>query len=448
VLFFKKKVDEKRGEMIMVIDPSTTKYLIKAKIRADGIIEKSDVVGAIFGQTEGLLGDELDLRELQRSARVGRIEVEIDSKNGKSDGLITLPTSLDKVETVILAAAFESIDRVGPCKAAIKVDEVEDVRVSRRKQVIDRAKQLLNQIMEKSKTEGESISDNVRQSIQVEEITSYGQDHCPAGPNIQESDAIIIVEGRRDVLNLLKYGIKNVIAVGGTNVPRTVVDLTKEKVTTIFVDGDRGGELILKELLQVADVDFIARAPQTREVEEIPQKLIMKALKNKIPREQYMDMYNIKIDRDDNKQNNDDKQQKSKKEFFQKKKERREEQQDQQEPPEEKPQQPAVEEAPPEITADKQKHYEQILNDISGSLKAVLFDVNGNELRKIPVRELTDEIKKDDHVTAVVFDGIITQRLLDIANNKNVREIVGIKLGNVVKLPKAVKVLTKNDFQG
>ena len=206
----------------MVIDPSTTKYMIKAHIKADGIIEKSDVVGAIFGQTEGLLGDELDLRELQRSARVGRIEVELESKNGKSEGTITLPTSLDKVETVILAAALESIDRVGPCKAKINVEEVEDVRVSRRKQVIERAKILLNNIMEKSKIEGETLADNVRQAVQVEEITNFGQDHCPAGPNIEQSDAIIIVEGRRDVLNLLKYGIKNVIAVGGTNVPKTV----------------------------------------------------------------------------------------------------------------------------------------------------------------------------------------------------------------------------------
>ena len=132
---------------------------------------------------------------------------------------------------------------------------------------------------------------------------------------------------------------------------------------------------------------------------------------------------------------------------MEKKKDRREDQ-EQQEPPQEKTQQqPVVDDEPPEITKEKQKHYEQILTDISGSLKAVLFDGNGNELRKIPVRELTDEIKKDDHVVAVVFDGIITQRLLDIANNKNVREIVGIKLGNVVKLPKAVKVLTKNDFQ-
>lgn len=242
--------------MIMVIDPATTKYMIKASIRADGVIEKSDVVGAIFGQTEGLLGDELDLRELQRSARVGRIEVELESKNGKSQGKITLPTSLDKVETVILAAAFESIDRVGPCKATIEAEEVEDVRVARRKQVIERAKKLLNKVLEDGKVEGGSIADNVRQAVQIEEIINFGPERCPAGPNIEKSDAIIVVEGRRDVLNLLRYGIKNVIAVGGTNIPKTVVELTKERITTAFVDGDRGGELILKELLQTADTDF------------------------------------------------------------------------------------------------------------------------------------------------------------------------------------------------
>ncbi|MCK4416065.1 MAG: DNA primase [Thermoplasmatales archaeon] len=409
----------------MVIDPSTTKYMIKATIKADGVIEKSDVVGAIFGQTEGLLGEELDLRELQRSARVGRIEVELESKNGKSEGTIILPTSLDKVETVILAAAFESIDRVGPCKAVISVEEVEDVRVSRRKHVIDRAKELLSEVMEKSKIDGESIADNVRQAVQVEEITNYGPDHCPAGPNIEKSDAIIIVEGRRDVLNLLKYGIKNVIAVGGTNVPKTVADLSKEKITTIFVDGDRGGELILKELLQVADVDFVARAPQTREVEEIPQKLIMKSLKNKIPKEQYMDMYNIKMGRD--KKTNGDKSQKTKREFFSRPKERKEDED--------------------KIVTDKQKSYKSILNEISGSLKAVLLDENGKELKKIPVRELTDEIKKGEKTATIVFDGIVTQRLLDIANNKNVKEIIGIKMGNVIKMPKSVKVLTKGDFQ-
>ena len=420
----------------MVIDPSTTKYMIKAHIKADGIIEKSDVVGAIFGQTEGLLGDELDLRELQRSARVGRIEVELESKGGKSEGTITLPTSLDKVETVIMAAAFESIDRVGPCKATISVEEVEDVRVSRRQNVIERAKELLNEIMEKSKTSGESIADNVRQAVQVEEITNFGQDHCPAGPNVDQSDAIIIVEGRRDVLNLLKYGIKNVIAVGGTNIPKTVANLTKEKITTVFVDGDRGGELILRELLQVADIDFVARAPATREVEEIPQKLIIKSLKNKIPKEQYMDMYNIKIGEDGKKEGKpkEEPQQKTKKAISSKK--QKEEKEDKEE----------TEEKEETVITEKQKNYGEILNEISGSLKAVLFDESGKELKKIPVRELTDEIKKSNNISAVVFDGIITQRLLDIASNKNVKEITGIKIGNVVKMPKSVKILTKTDF--
>jgi len=419
----------------MVIDPATTKYLIKAYIKADGIIEKSDVVGAIFGQTEGLLGDELDLRELQRSARVGRIEVELESKNGKSEGVITLPTSLDKVETVILAAAFESIDRVGPCKATITADQVEDVRVVRRKKVIERAKELLNKVMEEGKVEGASIADNVRQAVQVEEISNYGQDHCPAGPHIEKSDAIIIVEGRRDVLNLLKYGIKNVIAVGGTNIPKTVIGLTKERISTAFVDGDRGGELILKELLQTADIDFVARAPATREVEEIPQKLIMKALKNKIPAEQYAEMYDIKYERRQDKQQQDEDEEKTQKKTKNDvkskttatKKEKEDKSKDR-------------------IITDKQKKYSKILDDISGSLKAVLFDKNDKEIKKIPVRELTDSLKKSDNINSVVFDGIITQRLLDIASSKNITEIVGIKLGNVVKKPTSVKILTRKDL--
>lgn len=403
----------------MTIDPATTKYMIKATIKADGVIEKSDVVGAIFGQTEGLLGDELDLRELQRSARVGRIEVELESKNGKSSGIITLPTSLDKVETVILAAAFESIDRVGPCKASISAEEVEDVRVARRKKVIERAKILLNKVLEEGKMEGESIADNVRQAVQIEEIINYGPDHCPAGPNIEKSDAIILVEGRRDVLNLLRYGIKNVIAVGGTNVPKTVVELTKERITTAFVDGDRGGELILKELLQTADIDFVARAPQTREVEEIPQKLVMKSLKNKIPAEQYAEMYDIEMFKDEDKEQSKKKQSNNKSSSSSSQKK--------------------------SSSKGKSTDYFSVLDEVSGSLKAVLLDKKDKEIKKIPVRELTDELKKSKNIETVVFDGIITQRLLDIAHNKNVKTVVGMKMGNVVKTPKSVKVVTKKD---
>ncbi|HOK28800.1 MAG TPA: DNA primase DnaG, partial [Methanomassiliicoccaceae archaeon] len=280
----------------MNIDPSTTKYMIKARLQADGIVEKPDVVGAIFGQTEGLLGDELDLRDLQKSGRIGRIEVEVSSKQGKSDGEILIPSSLDQVETVILASALETIDRVGPCKAKINILSIEDVRISKRQKIIDRAKDLLTELIKQSKSSGVDLTESVRQSVQVEEIVHFGKDHLPAGPNVQDSDAIIVVEGRSDVLNLLKSGIKNAIAVEGTNIPRTISDLSKERVITAFVDGDRGGELILRELFQVAEVDFVARAPRGMEVEELTQKQIMKSLRNKIPGEQYMEMYGLSLE--------------------------------------------------------------------------------------------------------------------------------------------------------
>lgn len=280
----------------MNIDPNATKYMVKAKITADGIVEKPDVVGAIFGQTEGLLGDDLDLRDLQKSGRIGRIEVEIVSKGGKSEGIVYMASSLDQVETVILASSLETIDRVGPCKAAIRVLGIEDVRITKREKVVERAKELLNDLIAQSKGTSSDLTQSIRQSIQVEEITTYGKDRCPAGPAVKDSESIIIVEGRSDVLNLLKAGIKNAIAVEGTNVPKTVQDLSREKVTTAFTDGDRGGELILRELFQTSEIDFVARAPRAHEVEELTAKQIVKCLRNKVPGEQYMEMNGLSFE--------------------------------------------------------------------------------------------------------------------------------------------------------
>ena len=250
----------------MNVDPNITKYLIKAKISADGVVEKPDVVGAIFGQTEGLLGEELDLRDLQKGGKIGRIEVEIDSKKGRTEGFALIPSGLDQVESSILAASLETIDRIGPCKAKVEVESVEDVRQERRKKIVERAEQLYKKMSESGKTVSESIISTVREEVERGEIISYGEEKLPAGPAIKDSDSIIVVEGRNDVLNLLKYGIKNTIAVQGTNIPRAVQKLSTERTVTVFLDGDRGGDLILKEMLQVAEVDFVARAPPGTEV--------------------------------------------------------------------------------------------------------------------------------------------------------------------------------------
>ena len=271
--------------------PDTTKYLIHISLTAEGVVEKPDVVGAIFGQTEGLLGEDLDLRDLQRTGRVGRIDVQITSKKGETKGEILISTSLDRAETAILAASLETIDRVGPCVAHVTVESIEDIRVSKRKKIVERAKEILIDRFDDGTIDSDELLDDVRQTLRIEKIGSIGEERAPAGPNVLESDAIIIVEGRADVLNLLRYGIKNAVAVEGTNIPKSVVDLCEKKTTTAFFDGDRGGELILRELLQVADIDFVAFSPKGKSVEDMTRKEVIKTLRNKVPVEYVRDQY-------------------------------------------------------------------------------------------------------------------------------------------------------------
>ena len=494
----------------MNIDPSTTKYLIKARLNADGIVEKPDVVGAIFGQTEGLLGDELDLRDLQKSGRIGRIEVDVHSKQGKSEGDVLIPSSLDQVETVILASALETIDRVGPCKAKIAVESIEDVRVSKRTKIIERARELLSDLIKQSKTSGIDLTESVRQSVQIEEVIYFGKERMPAGPNVPDSDAIIVVEGRSDVLNLLKSGIKNAIAVEGTNIPKSIGDLSKERVITAFVDGDRGGELILRELFQVAEVDFVARAPRGHEVEELTQKQIMKCLRNKIPGEQFIEMYGLEGDQvmsrngdkqpikqadvgekaeraerseraekpeRQERQERPERQEKPERQERQERQERperqerqdkpeRQERQERQERPERQERTELIERPaakvellaePNEIAEEKrppvkklnaaQEKFKGIINELSTTSKARLFGANGAVIKEMPVKELVSSLKEGtEGITAVVFDGIVTQRILDIAAEKNIGTIVGTKMGNITKQPANVDVWTKEDL--
>ncbi len=258
----------------------TTKYIIEAKFSIKGVVEKSDIVGAIFGQTEGLLLD-LDLRDLQKSGRIGRIEVENASKEGISSGIIKIPSSLTRRETALLAATVETVSRVGPCEADIKLVEISDVRETKRQKIIERAAELLKDWDTKS-LETSEIEEKMDTDIKLGEIISWGPEKLPAGPDLDKNPEILIVEGRADVLNLLRIGVKNTVAVQGTQIPKSIIKLTKRNSVVIaFLDGDRGGTIILNELLQVAKIDFIARAPEGHEVEELTRKQMIKALQNK-----------------------------------------------------------------------------------------------------------------------------------------------------------------------
>lgn len=399
---------------------TTTKYLIHAQISTNGIVEKPDVVGAVFGQTEGLLSNDLDLRELQRTGRIGRIQVNMHSNGGKAKGEIVIPSSLDRVETAILAAALETINRVGPCEAEIKTLKVEDVRAVKREQVVNRAKEIYKNMIESVSPESMQMIEEVREAMRIHEISEYGEDKLPAGPNIHSSDAIIVVEGRSDVLNLLKYGIKNTVAVEGVSVPQAIGDLSKKRTTTAFVDGDRGGELILKELLQIGDVDYITRAPKGKEVEDLEKDEIFIALRDKVPTEQFLANHNILSTNDKNsrKHNNN-------KKYHEK---------------------PKYEEAPVEeveIEDDEVSLMKDMLKEFEGSGAGAILDEALNITKEVEVEEIYEELKNiEEPVDTVIFDGIISQRLVDVSSLKGVKTLVAFKSMDIVKKPSNLKIIT------
>ncbi len=435
----------------MTNDPSAAKYEIRARITADGVIDKPDVVGAVFGQTEGLLGDELDLRDLQKSGRIGRIEVEIDSRKGKSEGEIVIPSSLDQVETAILASGLETVDRIGPCRARIEVIGVNDIRITKRQKVVERAKEILGRLQEESKGVGVDLTEAVRKAVQVEEITSYGTEHLPAGPNIDQADALIVVEGRSDVLNLLRCGIKNVIAVEGTSVPQTVKDLSRGKTVTAFTDGDRAGELILREMLQTMDVDFVARAPRGSEVEELTQKALLKCLRNKIPINQYLEMSGFEStgasrepreergegggggrgDRREDRGGGP----------------RRDDRERERGPPPRAPPSPPTPAAPAPPLSPELQHLFDLLDGVENTSKSLFVGPDDSVVGEAPVKDMIEAILNlASPAKAIVFDGIVSQRLIDAAQEKGIGVVIATRLGPIGKIPEQVRIFTKADL--
>jgi DNA primase len=365
----------------------TVKYEIRAKFEIEGVVEKPDVIGAVFGQTEGLFGPELDLRELQKSGRIGRIEIDLTSKQDMTNGSIIIPTSLDRVSTAIIAASLESINRVGPCQAKVTLEKIEDIRDTRRKIIIDRAKQILHQWNIETLPSTEEVFKEVSETLKPTKVINYGPEELTATPGIEDAKEVTIVEGRADVINLLRCGITDVIALEGAKVPETIIKISKEKETTAFLDGDRGGDLILKELLQVTDVKYIARAPQGKEVEEIGCKEIFNALEQKIPIEKLKG-----------------------------KRERR------------------------KVMLPKKAV--EIAQELQGTLEAVLLNEKMEQIERLPVSELAEKLQQSSGVDMVVFDGVITQRMVDIANDKDIKYLIAARISEAVKPSLKVNLTT------
>lgn len=412
----------RNGDEIMAkISQVSAKYIVHATIDIEGVVDRPDVIGAIFGQTEGLLGADLELRELQSSGRIGRIEVTIETRAGKTKGTIIVPSSLDKAETAIIGAALEIIQRIGPCNAKLRVKKIEDVRVSKRSFVIDRAKELLRTLTDQVLPDSQEIADEVSHSVRVMEIQEFGKDRLPAGPAVVDSEEIIIVEGRADVLNLLKHGFKNVVAMNGTSVPQTIITLCKEKTVTAFVDGDRGGDLNVQELLQVAELDFVTKAPDGKEVEELTKKEIHKSLRGKITAEQ------AKLEQGSRRP--------APRPQFNRV---------------QRPQRPLPRPAPRLRTASlspvEKQTFKKMLEDLIGTRGAYILDPKLNILGKVPLTELGPTVKSlSSGIHAIILDGSIDKTLVEICDRARVRFLVG--MDSRVRESGPVTVLTHDKLE-
>ncbi|MFH1310846.1 MAG: DNA primase DnaG [Nanoarchaeota archaeon] len=368
------------------ISPVSIKYMIHANFRVEGALEKPDIIGAIFGQTEGLLGADLEMRELQKEGKIGRIEVEIERKDKTTTGTIKVPTALDQSETTLIAAAVETIEKIGPCDAQVEVERIEDVRGSKRDYIIERAKKLMSEIS--GKTDSREISKEIKDSARVAEVKEYGEEKLPCG-ELSEQE-IIVVEGRADVLNLIRAGVKNVVAMNGTKLPDSIRKLSEEKDIILFVDGDRGGELIIKNVLDNARIKYIVVAPDGKEVEELTGKEILMNLRKKISVGEFLSkrryLSRAPYQTNYNKRNN--------------------------------------EETASSTNENEEEKLKQIFKENSGKEKAIILDKEMNEIKKVSGKSLVSSLKKLKEIYALSVDGTATMPILNAAADAKCQLII------------------------
>ena len=356
------------------------KYHVKLSFEVDGLVERADIVGAIYGQTEGLLGPEMNLNELQRVSKVGRIEVNVSSDEKTTKGDVLLPMSTDIDTCALISAAIESIDKVGPFESSFKLNEISDVRASKKEDIVKRAKEIKQKWSTKSVSEGDTMLKDVHEGFSGK-ITTYGENKLPCSTGIYDSPWIILVEGRADILNLLRAGYDNALAIEGAKIDESIKDFcaTKSKVVA-FLDGDRAGGMILNELKSVVNIDVELRADTGVEVEELtPQRVadILSDTKDAMEKESV----------------------KSK---------------------------PVSEED--KLLSDI---VGKVYNEINETLESIALDANNDQLFKVAISDLVDKISIQSGIKYLILDGIITQRLVDGAKQAEIECIIGHRIAKL-----------------
>jgi DNA primase len=326
------------------------------------------------------------MRELQKEGKIGRIEVSLERDGKRTIGEITIPTALDQSETTLIGAAIETIERIGPSDSQIEVEKIEDVRGSKRDYILERAKKLMQGIHGSS--DSRTFSNAIKDSTRTSQIQEYGDEKLPAGD--LSGNEIIVVEGRADVVNLLRAGVSNVVGMNGTKLPNEIKELGKGKEITLFVDGDRGGKLIIQNVTDNAGVKYIAIAPDGKEVEELTGKEILMNLRKKISVDEYFRRERKYSGSGRGYQNQSRDSREDNKESV----------------PQEKV----------ELDEEKKQTLKDISQEIEGSGKAVLLDSDLKEIRTVSVRGLSLTLRKiSQKPSVVVIDGAVTSSVVDAA---------------------------------
>ncbi len=430
------------------------KYHVKLKFDVDGLVEKADIIGAIFGQTEGLLGPEMNLNELQKVSKVGRIEVNVDTKSNSARGDALIPMSTDISTAALIAAAIESIDKVGPFQAKFSLVGIDDIRAIKKKVIVDRAKKIVQEWATKTISEGEEMLKDVYDASKPGRLTTFGKAQLACGVGVFDSDWIILVEGRADVINLLRAGYDNSIAIEGAKIDETILKLTQGKRVIAFIDGDRAGDLILKELQGLVDIEKVYRAPPGREVEECTPLEISEILKdveqfindkindtNTVPSNVQQIRNHNRVDHNLNQSNNQD--QNSSFTYNRNfpnqslNKQNNYDNSDQRQNPDN-----MISKEDEEVISIVKK----VFQEINETLDAMVFDKSMKKIVKIPISEIIKKISVLKDGNLLILDGIVTPRLVEAANKSGIKYIIGHRISNLKKASPDVRVQTFSDM--
>ncbi len=450
-------------------EKSIVKYLVKLRFEVEGVVEKADLIGAIFGQTEGLFGPEMNLQELQKTWKVGRIEINLQSNNGRTSGEVLIPMSTDVSTAALIAAAVENVDKVGPCSAHFTLVGINDVRADRRKVIVDRAKSIMKDWASKTASEGEESLKDIVDSAKRGRVISYGKEGLPAGPTVDTADYLYVVEGRADIINLMRAGIENTIAVEGTSIPDTVKALARKKPIHAFLDGDRGGDLILKELTQVATVDRVFRAPRGREVEELTPIEILEILENRPKEETTSELTEERMERPERREHAYERERSSDRAGRYERRDRRggrrsgverEERYNRRDdegrmPRRERSGEMEGEEIakpksqlppPPPLAENVSEKVKADFGSVNGTLEAVVYDADLKELSRVLVKDLVARVNDLQGAKVLVLDGIVTQRLIDACAKVGIGTVLAHRTGEIQNKPDELAIYSFKDL--